>query len=92
MQDGKNITIISSSKTNKRASSGFIQVIFIVIAALVILKYAFNVDIVGFLTSGKVKEWLDKLYAFGLAGWEKYKEIITAGWTWCIELYKKIFN
>jgi hypothetical protein len=85
--------MVDKLKTRSRATSGgFIQLVFIVITALIILKYAFEVDIVGFLTSGKVKDWLDKLYAFGLAGWNKYKEIITAGWTWWSDLYKKIFN
>lgn len=71
-----------------KTTKGFIRVTLIIVGALVILKYAYGVDIVGFLTSGKFKEWLDKFYAWGSIGWEKYNELIVKIWNYILALTK----
>ena len=75
-----------------RDKRGFIKIIIIVIAALVLLKYVYNIDVVGFLTTGKFKGWLDKLYQLASLGWGKYNVIIIKIWNYLIGLLKNIFN
>jgi hypothetical protein len=84
-------------KNNRRlstveAQAGFIQIIIIVIGALVLLKYAYDIDVVGFLTTGKFKEWLDKLYSIATLGWEKYSTVIIKIWNYILITAKNIFN
>jgi hypothetical protein len=76
-------------KNNER---GFIQVILLVVGTLVLLKYIYNVDVVGFLTTGKFKEWLDKLYSVATLGWEKYNAVIIKVWNYILITVKNIFN
>lgn len=76
------------NKDNK--NGGFIQITLIIVGVLVILKYVYDVDIIGFLTTGKFRIWLDKIYHFGSIGWEKYHTIILKLWDYLISLVKNI--
>jgi len=75
-------------KNNK--NGGFIKIIIVVIAALVLLKYIYDIDVIGFLTQGKFKELLDKFYGLGTEGWLKYRDTVIEGWGYIIEFIKKI--
>ncbi|KKQ78196.1 MAG: hypothetical protein A3A96_00105 [Candidatus Zambryskibacteria bacterium RIFCSPLOWO2_01_FULL_39_39] len=69
---------------------GFIQIILIVVGALVLLKYIYDIDIVGFLTQGRFKELLDRVYDLGTKGWEKYSETLIKLWDYIINFVKNI--
>jgi hypothetical protein len=56
-------------KNKNQKRRGFIQLILLVVGALVLLKYVYNIDVVGFLTQGRPKELLDQFYGFGVKGW-----------------------
>lgn len=71
-------------------SGGFVKMILIVIAGLVLLKYIYDVDVVGFLTQGRFKEILDKIYNWATAGWERYQDTLIAIWNYAVALIKKI--
>lgn len=64
----------------QKPQKGFVRVVLLVVAALVLLKYAYDIDIVGFLTQGRFKELWDKLYGLSLKGWESYKDVILRVW------------
>lgn len=70
-------------------NTGFIQIVLIVVGALVLLKYVYDIDVIGFLTQGRFKELLDKFYALGSKGWEKYSYGILKVWNYIIDLAKK---
>jgi hypothetical protein len=72
--------------SNKR---GFVKAVILIIAGLVLLKYIYDIDIVGFLTTGKFREFLDKGYQLASEGWEKYRETILRVWNYAIALIKK---
>jgi len=74
----------------KRKNGGFIKIMIIVIGALVLLKYVYDVDVVGFLTQGRFKELLDRFYDLGSKGWSKYSETIIKVWNYFIEFAKNI--
>lgn len=48
--------------TKIKGERGFISMVILILIALVLLKYAYNIDVIGFLTTGKFKLWLDKLW------------------------------
>ncbi len=73
-------------------SGGFIQLILLVVGALVLLRYIYNIDVIGFLTTGKFKEWLDKLYGVATVGWQKYDTLIIKIWNYIIELVKNLLT
>ena len=77
-------------KNRKNKKSGFITMILIVIIALVLLKYVYEVDVVGFLTQGRFKELLDQFYKLGSEGWQKYSDLIIKVWNYFIEFIKNI--
>lgn len=64
----------------KNKNKGFIQITLIIVGTLVVLKYAYNVDVIEFLTTGKFRAILDKIYNFGSNGWEKYQDLILKIW------------
>ena len=70
---------------NFKNNRGFIKIILLVIASLVLLKYVYNIDVVGLLTSGKPKELLDQFYSLGVKGWSKYYGIIIKVWNYAFE-------
>ncbi|MFA6271120.1 MAG: hypothetical protein WC657_08005 [Candidatus Paceibacterota bacterium] len=72
------------------AQAGFIQIIIIVVGALVLLKYVYNIDVVGFLTAGRFRELLDQFYSLGSQGWGKYSEVIIKVWNYVIEFVKNL--
>lgn len=75
----------------KRAGTrGFISMIIIIIGALVLLKYVYDIDVVGFLTQGRFRELLDQFYSLGSVGWSKYQDIIIKVWNYFIEFAKNI--
>lgn len=74
----------------KSNQGGFIQIALLVLVALIILKYAYSIDVVGFFTTGTFKEILDKVYAWGLKGWSKYSDVIIAIWNFAINLIKEL--
>lgn len=67
---------------------GFIKMTLLIVAGLVLLKYAYQIDVVGFLTEGPFKEYLDKSYKFGQSGWQKYREVLTNLWNYFINIIK----
>lgn len=77
-------------KSNNQAS-GFVKMILLVIGALVLLKYAYKVDVVGILTTGRFKEWLDKLYTLASKGWGEYKDLILKIWNFVVNFLKEKF-
>lgn len=78
------------NKINKK--SGFIQITIIIVGILVILKYAYDIDIVGFLTTGKFRHFLDLIYGYGLQGWQKYSETILSVWNTLVNLIKNLIS
>ncbi len=50
--------------------SGFITAIVIIIAAILVLRFVFSVDVIGFLRSARVGEWVGYTKGVILAVWE----------------------
>lgn len=80
------------SKQPRPKQKGFIQITLIIIGALVVLKYAYDIDVVGFLTEGKFRELLDKFYNLGSKGWEGYSEILLKLWNYFIDFIKSLIG
>lgn len=66
--------------------------IIVIVGALVLLKYIYDIDIIGFLTQGKFKVFLDQFYSLGAKGWEKYNSVITGLWNHIVNFAKNIFS
>lgn len=77
-------TLFDNKKNNNKR--GFIKMIIIILGALVLLKYVYKIDVIGFLTQGKFKELLDQFYSLASQGWEKYSEVIIKVWNYIKEL------
>lgn len=79
-------------KKNRKGSgkAGFIQIVLIVVGALVLLKYVYNIDIVGFLTQGRFRGLLDQIYGLAAKGWQNYSHIIIKLWNYLIDLIKNL--
>jgi len=77
-------------KNKNKTSGGFISSILLILGALVLLKYVYNIDVVGFLTTGKFRDWLDKLYKISSVGWQKYDTTIIKIWNYLIALIKSL--
>jgi hypothetical protein len=75
---------------NFKKDRGFISIVLIVVGALVLLKYVYKIDVVGFLTTGRFKELLDQFYSLGAKGWSKYKDVIISVWNFFFEFVKSI--
>jgi hypothetical protein len=75
---------------NFKNNRGFIRIILLVVATLVLLKYVYKIDVVGFLTQGRFKELLDQFYKLGAEGWSKYRDVIIKVWNFIIELFKSL--
>jgi hypothetical protein len=77
--------------SNKKA--GFVKIVLLVVAALVILKYLYDIDIIGSLTQGRFRELLlDKFYKLAVEGWDKYKDTILRVKDYIIEFAKNILG
>lgn len=76
-------------KLNER---GIIKNIILVIIGLVLVKYIFDIDLIGLLTTGQAKIWLDKLYELARQGSTKYGELALKMWDYLIELIKNLFG
>ena len=76
-------------KSNK---GGFIQITLIIVGVLVILKYAYSIDIVGYLTEGKFKDFLDTIYGLGNRAWGNYNETVREIWNKIKDLVKKFVS
>lgn len=61
---------------SKNPQKGFLKMTVIIVGALVILKYAYNLDVVGFLTTGKFRAFLDYFYKLGSEGWIEYRGVL----------------
>ncbi len=79
-------------KSKFRRGAGFIQITLIIVGALVILKYAYDIDIVGYLTTGKFREYLDKFYFLGLKGWNNYSDTIINVWNMTVDFVKNLLS
>ncbi len=77
-------------KKNSNKNRGFVTMILIILVALVLLKYIYDIDVVGFLTQGKFKDLLDQFYGLGAKGWDKYSEIIIKVWNYIFEFVKNL--
>ena len=75
-------------KNNKK---GFVQTVLLVVGALVLLKYVYKIDVIGFLTAGRFKELLDQFYSLGARGWERYSDVIVKIWNFFVGIVKNIF-
>lgn len=73
-----------------KKNGGFIQIILIILGALVVLKYVYDIDIVGYLTEGWFRKVLDKIYGLASQGWEKYRDVIIGTWNFVVGLIKKL--
>jgi hypothetical protein len=69
---------------------GFIQIILLVVGALVLLKYVYNMDIVGYLTQGRPKELLDQFYSLAARGWTKYDSTAIEIWDYLTNFAKNL--
>jgi hypothetical protein len=81
---------MSQPKFKKTKRGGFISIVLIVVAALVLIKYVYNIDIVGFLTTGRFRGLLDQFYKLGSEGWSKYSETLIRVWNYIFEFLKNI--
>lgn len=79
----------SNFKKNGKGT-GFIQIILVVVGALVLLKYVYDIDVVGFLTAGRFKEILDQFYSLADKGWQKYSDTIIKVWDYFVTFIKKL--
>ena len=77
-------------KKNSNKNRGFVTMILIILVALVLLKYIYDIDVVGFLTQGKFKDLLDQFYGLGAKGWDKYSEIVIKVWNYIFEFVKNL--
>ncbi len=73
-------------------NGGFIQITLIIVGTLVVIKYIYDIDIVGMLTEGQFKTWLDKIYSLGTEGWEKYKDVIIRIWDLILDFVQNILS
>lgn len=80
-----------STLSKNKKGGGFIKATLMLLGALVLLKYTFNIDVVEFLTTGKFRSFLDWFYELGQTGWIKYREILVKVWGSIINLIKNIF-
>ena len=71
-----------------KKQNGFVKTVILIIAGLVLLKYLYDVDIVGYLTEGRFREILDKIYAYSSAAWAKYGEMIAGIWNYIVSWFK----
>jgi len=55
---------------NNNNNRGFIKIAIVIIAALILLKYVYEIDV------------LDKVYEWVLAFWEKYGDRAIEAWEW----------
>lgn len=78
-------------KNDKNKKSGFIKTVLIIVAALVLLKYIYDFDIVGLLAEGKFRMVLDKIYQIGSYGWNEFREVLMKIINYVLETIKKIF-
>lgn len=69
---------------------GFIKIVILIVGALVLLKYVYNIDVIGFLTAGRFRELLDQFYSLGARGWANYSEIIARIWNYFVEFAKNL--
>lgn len=76
-------------KKRKNNQTGLISVIILVVVAFVLLKYIYDIDVVGFLTEGKPREILDKIYEIGSEGWERYGYVLKKIWDYIAEFIKE---
>ncbi len=77
---------------NGNKENGFVKIILMVVAALVLLKYTFDFDIVGLLSEGKFKIVLDKIYELGTYGWNKYKDVLIKTFEFVFGFIKNLLN
>ena len=74
----------------KNTERGFIKMIIIIVGALVLLRYVYKIDVIGFLTQGRFKELLDQFYNLASQGWQKYNQTIIKLWDYIIEFFKNL--
>ncbi len=66
--------------------------VVVVVGTLVLLKYIYNIDVIGFLTQGRFRELLDQFYSLGAKGWARYSGAIIRTWGYIFEFVKNILN
>ncbi len=76
----------------RNKNTGFIKTVLLVIAALVLLKYAYDFDVIYLLSTGKFKIVLDKFYSFGKAGWGSYSETVLKIWDFITHVFWQVIN
>lgn len=80
-----------STLSKNKTSRGFIKATLMILGALVLLKYTFDIDIVEFLTTGRFRSFLDWFYELGQMGWIKYRDILLKIWGSIVYFIKNIF-
>lgn len=50
--------------------SGFIKTIILIVVAIIVLKFWFHIDVLSYLTSGQVSEWLLYVKKVVLVVWD----------------------
>lgn len=73
-------------------SKGFIQIILAVVVTLVLIKYLYNIDVIGFLTTGKPREWLDWVYSLSSQIWSKYGDTLIKAWNYVFKFLKDLLD
>ena len=73
-------------------SRGFIKIVLLIVSILVLLRYIYNLDVIGFLTQGRFKELLDEFYKLGSKGWGEYKDIIIKVWNYTFNFIKNLLT
>jgi len=64
-------SIPAKNKFGRENEKGFIQTVVLIIVILIVLKFWFKVDIIDFLNSGKIQEWLGYVKMVVVAIWER---------------------
>ena len=75
---------------SSKGQMGFVRTVLLVIASLIFIKYAFDIDVVGSLTTGRAREWLDKIYEVSKLGWQKYGIWVIKVWDYSLEFGKNL--
>ena len=64
--------------------------VLLVLVVLIVLRYIYDVDIVGFFTTGWFRQVLDKIYKFGSEGWQKYGDMLIGIWNFILNFLKDL--
>jgi len=73
----------------KGTQAGFISMIIIIIGALVLLKYVYDIDVVNSLIKGNFKDLANQLYELIINWWKEYGDAAIKIWNNCLDFIKE---